>query len=196
MENSTFDNRELEQLRSDYAILKSRLEQQEIINDRLMLSTFKAKVKDIHSVRWVSYLCGLFVIAVAPFTFHSAPLYLSWWFVGGTDLMMLVCLYVTWKYHHDLKNPSPGSQSIREFMESVKAFKARYQSWLKYSIPMLTVWFGWMFAELYFKSPDMKMTLVLVVSLLIGGAIGGVIGYSLHRKVISRCDEILSQLDE
>lgn len=42
------DNKELEQLRSEYAILKSRIEKQEIINDRLMVNTFKAKVKDIH----------------------------------------------------------------------------------------------------------------------------------------------------
>lgn len=196
MDNNSFDIKELEQLRSDYAILKSRVEKQEIINDRLMVSTFKTKVKDIQSVRWVSYLCGLFVIAVAPFTFHAEPLGLSWWFVGATDVMMLVCLYATWRFHHDLKDPTPGSQSIKEFMESVRAFKARYQSWLKYSIPMLTVWFGWMLAELFLKGMDLTMTLILVVSLLCGGTVGGLIGYSLHRKVVHRCDEILSELEE
>ncbi|MGN1216075.1 MAG: hypothetical protein ACI4TJ_07505 [Candidatus Cryptobacteroides sp.] len=196
MDNNSFDIKELEQLRSDYALLKDRLEHQEIINDRLMVSTFKSKVKDIQSYRWVSYFCGLFVIAVAPFSFHSAPLNLSWWFVGGTDIMMLVCIYATWRYHHDLKEPTPGSQSIKEFMESVKTFKGRYQSWLKYSIPMIIVWFIWMLAELCFKSPDLHMTLLLAASLLLGGTVGGLVGYSLHRKVVSRCDEILSDLDE
>lgn len=196
MDNNSLDNKELEQLRSEYAILKSRIEKQEIINDRLMVNTFKAKVKDIHSVSWASYLSGLFVIAVAPYCFHSEPLSMSWWFVGATDLMMLVCIYFTWRYHHDLKDPAPGSQSIREFMESVKAFKARYQSWFRFSIPMLVVWFGWMLVELYLRSENLQITLILVASLLFGGTVGGLIGFSLHRRVVHRCDEILSDLEE
>ena len=58
MDNNSLDNKELEQLRSEYAILKSRIEKQEIINDRLMVNTFRAKVKDIHSVSWSFRDCG------------------------------------------------------------------------------------------------------------------------------------------
>lgn len=196
METNGINMQELEQLRSDYALLKERLDKQEIINDRLMASTFSAKVKEIHSVSWVTYLCGLFVLIVAPYSFHYGPLNLSWYFVIATDIMMLVSMYFTWKWHHDLKNPEAGTLSIKEFAQSVKTLKVRYQNWLKISIPMILVWIGWMLAEMYFQMDSLVLTIAMAVALLVGAAFGGILGYSLHRKVVNRCDEIISQTGE
>ncbi|MBQ0144182.1 MAG: hypothetical protein KBS78_03255 [Bacteroidales bacterium] len=196
MENTGINIQELEQLRSEYAILKNRLDKQEIINDRLLMKTFKVKVKDINSVSWFTYFCGIFVIIVAPFAFHDGPLGLSWAFIAATDVMMLFCMYITWKWHHDLKDPDSGRLSVKEFTESVRTLKLRYKSWLKYSFAMVSVWLLWMVLEIYRNVDDPAIATTFTVSMLTGGIVGGIIGFSLHHRVVKRCDEILSQIEE
>ena len=47
-------NSVLEQLRADYNVLKERLDEQEIINDRLLQQTFRSQLKQINNRAWVS----------------------------------------------------------------------------------------------------------------------------------------------
>lgn len=72
MENTEYNDM-FEQLRRDYTTVKSGLDKQEIINERLLRATFAAKVKDIHSVGWISSIMGASVIVLSPLVFHYNP---------------------------------------------------------------------------------------------------------------------------
>lgn len=186
----------LEQLRNDYSALKSKVEKQAILNEKLLQSVFQSKVKSIHSVGWTSALCGLFVILVSPLAFHYNPaLNLSWAFVAGTDLMMLVCIAYTWYFHSDVKAPEAGA-SLKEFAQNVKTLKVRYQNWIRVAYIMIFVWMGWMFTEMFMTTEDKTLTYFAATGVLVGAVIGGILGFRMDRNVIKNCDDIIAAIEE
>lgn len=193
MENNTV----LEQLRADYNILKERLDEQEIINDRLLQQTFRSQLKQINNRAWVSVVAGIFVIIVAPMAFHyNQALNLSWAFIAATDVMMAVCVGFTWYWHNAVKAPDASKSSMKQFAQSVKCLKQRYQGWLKYAAVMITAWLAWMGIEVFSNAGDTREAVFMMTGMLIGGLIGGIIGLRMHFAVIRKCDEIISQIDE
>lgn len=186
----------LEQLRNDYSALKSKVEKQAILNEKLLQSVFQSKVKSIHSVGWTSALCGLFVILVSPLAFHYNPaLNLSWAFVAGTDIMMLVCIAYTWYFHSDVKAPEAGA-SLKEFAQNVKTLKVRYQNWIRVAYIMIFVWMGWMFTEMFMTTEDKTLTYFAATGVLVGAVIGGILGFRMDRNVIKNCDDIIAAIEE
>jgi len=194
MENTEL--RELEQLRHDYSILKEKIEAQEIINDRLMRSTFKTKVKSIHSVAWTQTFCAAFVVLTAPITFRHEPLNLSWGFVIATEIMMFACTFITWMWHLNVTEPEPGKQSLKEFAENLRDLKKKYKTWMRWCYLIIVPWIAWMSTEIIMKSEDPKFAIAILCGLLFGGLIGGIIGIKLDKKVLSGCDEIIRQIEE
>jgi len=184
----------LNQLRADYAVLKERLEKQEIINERLLSSTFSSKVKDIHSIGWTSSICAVFVIAISPVAFHYNPVFnLSWAFTIGTDVMMFACLFFNWYFHHGVKAPQHGDDLLA-FAGSVKLLRKRYQMWIRVGFGLIAVWLSWMLIELYFKL-DTKEFCLMLIPLVSGVVIGGAIGLRMDRKLIGRCNEIIREIE-
>lgn len=184
----------LEQLRDDYAVLKEKLSDQEIINDRLLNATFKAKVKDIHSVGWISSACAVFVIVSAPFAFHYNPVMeMSWAFIIGTEILMLTALFFNWFFHSRVNAPTPGDDLLA-FATSVKLLRKRYRYWMRIGFCLLAVWFIWIAVELSFRFETRELLLTLI-PIVIGGLIGALAGLRLDRKVISRCDEIIKEIE-
>lgn len=193
MENNTV----LEQLRADYNILKERLDEQEIINDRLLQQTFRSQLGFINKKAWVSVAAGIFVIIMAPMAFHYNPaLNLSWAFIAATDVMMAVCVGFTWYWHNAVKAPDASKSSMKQFAQSVKCLKQRYQNWLKYAAVMITAWLAWMCVEIFMKSDDTRLAVFMMTGMLVGALVGGIIGLRMHFAIISKCDEIVSQIDE
>lgn len=190
-------NSVLEQLRADYNVLKERLDEQEIINDRLLQQTFRSQLKQINNRAWVSVVAGIFVIIIAPMAFHYNPAFnLSWAFVAATDLMMAVCIWFTTYWHRAVRLPDASKSSMRQFAQSVKGLKQRYQDWLKYAAAMIGAWLTWMGVELFMKSDDVVLAVFMMTGVLVGALIGGVIGLKMHFAVIRKCDEIISQIEE
>lgn len=190
-------NSVLEQLRADYNILKERLDGQEIINDRLLQQTFRSQLKQINNKAWATVAAGIFVIIVAPVAFHYNPSFnLSWAFVAATDLMMAVCIGFTWYWHNAVKAPDASKSSMRQFAQSVKGLKQRYQNWLKYAVVMIGAWLTWMCVELFMQSDDTRIAVFMMTSVLVGALIGGIIGLKMHFAIIRKCDEIISQIEE
>lgn len=187
--------RELEQLRSEYALLKKKLDTQDIVNDKLMRHTFKSNISEINKNVWVVVCCAAFVMLTAPFTFRNPPFEMSWSFIIATEILMAVCAFLTWKWHDDVKDPE-SSLSLREFAESVQLLKKRYEDWLKYSFVLVGLWVAWLLTELFTKSEDKTLTLVFAGGLMVGAIIGGIIGLSMHFKVVNGCKDILRQIDE
>ena len=89
MNKEEFDiNQELEQMRQDYADLKERFDQQQIINEQLMEKAFKA------DVRWLSRDRNSGVIAVIlgipAIIILSIIRKADWWFPVVTTVFVLI----------------------------------------------------------------------------------------------------------
>lgn len=186
----------LEEMRAGYKTLKDALARQEIVNDRLMRETMKSKVRGIRSLTAAGYVCTVFVMVMAPLVFHYYPVInASWYFVAGTELLMLFCMVVSRRYNHNVQSTDLNSCDLLTFSKHVRKMKEDYSGWLKYGVTLAFVWGAWFCAEVWFHSTDPKMALPIIVGMIVGLVTGGVIGYRMNRRIVSTCDDIIAQIE-
>ena len=193
MENSEINNSELETMRAQIALLKDKLDKETIVSEKLLRDTMRHKARNINANAWISVTASIFVIFWAVTTVPSMGF--SWWFVGATILLMLVCDFFTWKYHKDV-NAKTMSGDLLTVAKVMKKLRDNYKKWLKYAIVMIAVWFIWLSIECWIQLDDWKLATIIIVASLIGGGIGGFIGLKMHNSVIRNAEEIISQIEE
>ena len=193
MENSEINNSELETMRAQIALLKEKLDKETIVSEKLLRDTMRHKARTINTNAWISVAASIFVIIWALAYIPKEGF--SWWFAGATVLMMLVCDFFTWKYHKDV-NAKTMSGDLLTVAKVMKQLRDNYKKWLKYSIAMISVWFGWLSIEFCIQLNDWRLAVVMIIALLIGLAIGGFIGLKMHNSVIRNAEEIIQQIED
>lgn len=186
----------LEELRADYQTLKESLAKQKIVSDRLMRQTMALKVKNMRSTVNVGVTCAALVILLSPSIFHYNPaVNASWYFVAGTVVLMLLCIWLDWKFNHKVQNTDISSCNLLTFSKHVRELKSSYGNWLKWGIGFALIWFGWLSAEVWMNTENPKMAISMITGLLCGGVVGGLIGNRMRLNIIKTCDEIISQIE-
>ena len=193
MENSEINNSELETMRAQIALLKDKLDKETIVSEKLLRDTMRHKARNINANAWISVAASIFVIFWALTTVPSMGF--SWWFVGATILLMLVCDFFTWKYHKNV-TAKTMSGDLLTVAKVMKKLRDNYKKWLKYAIVMIAVWFVWLSIECWIQLDDWKLATIIIVASLIGGGIGGFIGLKMHNSVIRNAEEIIDQIEE
>jgi uncharacterized membrane protein YfcA len=193
MENNEINNRELETMRAQIALLKEKLDKETIVSEKLLRDTMRHKARTINTNAWISVAASIFVIIWALAYIPKEGF--SWWFAGATVLMMLVCDFFTWKYHKDV-NAKTMSGDLLTVAKVMKQLRDNYRKWLKYSIAMISVWFVWLSIEFCIQLNDWRLAVVVIVILIISLAIGGFIGLKMHNAVIRNAEEIIQQIEE
>lgn len=193
MENNENNCQELEEMRAQLTVLKNKLDKEAIINERLLRDTMKRKANVINANAWVSVGAGIFGILWA--IFFLPELGLSWYFVIATIVMMLVCIFFTYKQHKNV-NDKTMNGDLLTVAKVMKKLKQDYQNWLKYAIIMVAVWFIWLCIEFVIILGDWKLSLPIVVASAVGLVIGGFIGLRMHRSVIHNAEDIIQQIEE
>lgn len=190
------NNYTLEQMRADYQQLKERLENQEIINDRLMREAMGGKVRSMRGTVGWSVACGVFVFLTAPFIFHYNPVIkASWAFTIATMVMMAFCIFLDWKFNHKVQNTDLSNCDMLTFSKHVREMKEHYSGWIKWAFVIIVLWAGWLIAEVLLNVEEKKLALPMIVGLLVGMIAGGIIGYNMDRKIIRTCGEIINQIE-
>lgn len=190
MENIEVDP--MNEMREQIALLKSKLDKESIVNEKLLREMMKSKARNINRNAWVSVIASLFVIVMALFCFPNWGL--SWWFVGATVLLMLVCDFFTWKYHKDI-SAKTMNDDLLTVAKTMKKLKQNYLNWIKYAVIMVVIWLGWYIVELVADSGSWSTIIPTVVAVLVGGIVGGIVGFRMHKNVIDTADEIIRQIE-
>lgn len=193
MEEQDILNNELKEMRLQVSLLKNKLEQESIVSDKLLRDTMKRKASTINNQAWISVAASLIVIIWA--LAFLPGIGFSWFFICATILMMLCCDFFTWKYHKDVNKKTMNGDLVT-VATVMKKLKRNYQNWVKYGITMIAVWFVWMLIEYGIILQDWRITLVVGLSLLFGLAIGGFIGWRMHKSVINNAEDIIQQIEE
>ena len=196
MENNTLVSHELEQMRSQIGMLKQKLEQQTIVNERHIRNSMKSKISDLNRTVRGTIFAGIFAVLFAPMTFYIQGCSLL--FVIGTAVMLAVCLGLTIVQKINLGRMTDLSQSnLIETAEKLSRTRTHYKEWYKIAIPMLLGWVGWMIYEMVnaigIESPT---AIGFYCGAGVGLIIGGVIGARINRKVVQQANEILAQIEE
>lgn len=196
MENNTLVSHELEQMRSQIGMLKQKLEQQTIVNERHIRNSMKSKISDLNRTVRGTIFAGIFAVLFAPMTFYIQGCSLL--FVIGTAVMLAVCLGLTIVQKINLGRMTDLSQSnLIETAERLSRTRTHYKEWYKIAIPMLLAWVGWMIYEMVNAIGIESSTAIgFYCGAGVGLIIGGVIGARINRKVVQQANEILAQIEE
>ena len=196
MENNTLLSHELEQMRSQIGMLKQKLEQQTIVNDRHIRNSMKSKISDLNRTVRGTIFVGIFAVVFAPMTFYINGCSLA--FIIATAVMLAVCLGLTIVQKINLGRMMDLSQgNLVETAEKLSKVRTHYKEWYKIAIPMIIVWGGWMIYEMVnVLGVDSPTAIGFYCGAGVGLLIGGIIGARINRKVVQQANEILAQIEE
>lgn len=192
MEN-TFISHELEEMRSQISILKQQLEKQNIINDTHIRNSMKSKANDLHKTIRGTVGGGIFALIYCPIYFHFMGCSLP--FVIVTTIVLAVCLALTIRQNVVLGRMDFSQGNLVETAEALGSVRKHYIRWTRLAAPAIIIpWYAWCMYE--FIRLDNPGGIVLLVCATVGGIIGGMIGFSINRKVVRQANEILAQIEE
>ena len=192
MEN-TFISHELEEMRSQINILKQQLEKQNIINDTHIRNSMKSKANDLHKTIRGTVGGGIFALIYCPIYFHLMGCSLP--FVIVTTIVLAVCLALTIRQNVVLGRMDFSQGNLVETAEALGSVRKHYIRWTRLAAPAIIIpWYAWCMYE--FIRLDNPGGIVLLVCATVGGIIGGMIGFSINRKVVRQANEILAQIEE
>jgi len=191
------NNYTLEQMSADYQALKDKLENQEIVSDRLLRETMRSKRSSIRSKAAISVVCGLFVIISAPLVFHFNPMVnASWWFTGATEVLMAFCIYLDWKFNSKVQGTDLSSCDLLTFSKDVRKLRSDYRDWIKWGMILGSAWIIWLDLEVWFKSGNPKLALCFIMAITLGFVVGMIIGLRMNREIVRTCNEIIDNIEK
>lgn len=186
---------ELEEMRRQISLLKEKLDNESIINDRLMRSVMGTKVNKVDS-----YLLKMLIIL--PFTMALMYLDFGIFFpistacLIATEIMLLCCGVFIYCNKRLLASADLAGGNLVEENRKLLRFKRREIRYLYVSIPLLVVWMAWLSYELLHCGKDPESMMFLVWGCVAGGIIGFCIGLYKFQSMLRNINEVMSQIEE
>lgn len=190
------EEKDFEELRNQFAILKDQLNKQEIVNDHLLRETMKNKNRDIDSTKRMMYVCaGICLVA------FQLNYYIHTWslpFTIATLLMVLCCTIATYYIHKPVDKLNFMRDDFATVARVMAKFKKQYNDWLHYVTPVIVIpWIAWACYDLaWSKALEGINPIWMCLPVFIGAAIGGIVGYAYHRKAVNAAQDIMAQIEE
>ena len=188
---------QLEEMRQQMAVLKEKLEKQEIINDQLMRNTIGTKLRKLkveQRRKIIFIILGLIYIpAILYYLLHT-----DLWFIIFTVAFFagagLYDTYYTWGINaEDLQN-----KRLLETRERIIVMKRMNARWLWFSIPFVAVWFVLFMWQIYTHESAFPTdsAMPMVIGAVVGSVIGGLIGMTKYKKQQRRASELIEEIEE
>lgn len=193
---NTNETNEILEMREQLATFKKRLENQEIVNDRLIKEAMGRKLSVLNnSAIWLSVVC-LMMIPLGYFNFRH--LGMSEAFCIATSLLFIICLVAIIVSHYRIHKRDIFSGNLVTVYKEVARMRKIYKSWHYWSIPMVVVWFCWMEYEIYLNLANEDIYALIGISMggIFGGIIGGIVGLRIHKRTLRTADDLLRQIEE
>ncbi len=189
------EEKNFEELQRQFAILKTQLDKQEIVSDRLLRETVRLKSKDIRYTKNTVYGAAVFCLIVYPICYL-----MDFWsleFTVVTCLMMLFCVGGTYYIHRPVEHLNMMTDDLATVARVMVRFKKQYNNWLLYFTPILIIpWLAWACYEFAWKfTPEGVNPWAMSLPLIVGAAIGSLIGYGYHRKAVNAAQNIIDEIE-
>ena len=190
---------EFEEMRQQLGILKNKLENQTLINDKLIRQSMLDKMSSMKKYTWFSFLVLLFIY----YAYYEAReiFNLSWWFYGFTVIFMTFSVCFDAYINRVNKKDFLNGDLIAAYLQMQRMKKLRKIS-LLCGISILTIWVPWICLEVYngLGVANGGENESLFYSMMIGGGvgliIGVVIGISIYFRMQRINSDIIQQIDE
>ena len=188
------ENFNLEEMRQQMTTLKNKLNQQEIVNDRLIRRSMRNEVSNINRRYNIIMAIGILMVPYGYWCFVKlAGLSIFFWI--ATSIFMLICAGATFYNSRKISDPGLMSHSLVEARKKVASAKKFESNWLLFGIPAVILWMGWFFYETYqIQGGDFYNGFFL--GGCIGGIIGAIIGIKIHLKTQRQYQDVIDQIED
>ena len=193
MENKIY-SQELEEMRSQVAILKKKLDKQTIISDSHIRNSMTSTRSDMTRIIAATIFVGALSMPYCTWIFYKYGF--SLYFIIASDIMLAVCVGLTIKQRCALKNLDFTQGNLVDVAEKLNKVKTHYHEWIKIALPMILIWVSWLAYEILTKMEPSPMQMGFLSGSAAGVIIGGFFGYRINRKIVGKSTEILKQIEE
>lgn len=190
--NTTNEQQELENLRSQMDLLRKKVERESVIEERLLREIMRSKVSTINRQGWISIIAALLAILWIPLFFSK--FYISTAFIITTIVFMLADAILTFIVHKQVNERQLMSEDMRTVANKMKTLKKRYQWSTMIELPLVIAWCVWFCIEITHRTAAPWQ--LMVGAIAFGAIIGFFIALKMYRKVIDNCDAIIKQIEE
>lgn len=188
------ENFNLEEMRQQMTTLKNKLNQQEIVNDRLIRRSMRNEVSNINRRYNIIMAIGILMVPYGYWCFVKL-VGLSIFFWIATSIFMLICAGATFYNSRKISDPGLMSHSLVEARKKVASAKKFESNWLLFGIPAVILWMGWFFYEIYqIQGGDFYNGFFL--GGCVGGIIGAIIGIKIHLKTQRQYQDVIDQIED
>ena len=185
---------QFEEMRKQMEMLKSKLDKQEIVNDRILRKSMKKNMNNITRRYTILVVLALLMIPYAYYVFVSMMDYsIGFWI--ATVVFMLICSGFTVWNGRDLYTGNLMEKNLLEVRQKMALAKKRDNQWMLFGIPMLILWLAYFVYEVYQKGGAEEVHTLLLASAF-GGAVGLILGLTIHFKTQREYQEIIDQIEE
>lgn len=192
------NNNELEIMRSQMASFKKQLEQQEIINRRIMSESMKKKfswIKKMIIGEIILIPIFLYLAFAAKYNFN-----LSWWSISTFIILLLCDVWCDYDINmRAIKNSDYSRDNLVNTMEKLLRMKQRRTKQTAIMLTATIVMSIWLLIEIGFHiiaiNADTGMWLVFYGGGT-GAFIGVVVAWWIYRKMQKTNDEMIKQIEE
>ena len=185
---------ELENMRQQMTTLKNKLNQQEIVNDRLIRRSMRNEVNTITRGYNIVMILGILMVPYFYWVFVKLSGFsMAFWI--GSSIFMLICVGATFYNSSKINTPELMSHSLVEAREKVASAKKFDADWQKFGIPAVILWFGWFMYECY-QVQGGDIASPFFWGGCVGGIIGAFCGIKMHIKTQRQYQDIIDQIEE
>lgn len=197
MEDNTMTNDlyELDAMRRQISLLKEKLDNESIINDKLMRNVMKTKVGKVDSYLLKMLFITPLVMALMYLDF-AIMFPISTACLVATEIMLVCCGIFIYCNKRLLASADLASGNLVEECRKLVRFKKREIRYLYVSIPLVLAWMAWLSYELLHYGNDPTERLALVYGCVFGGIVGFCIGLYKFRSMMRNINEVVRQIEE
>ena len=188
MENT--DNTLLE-MQQQLQQLKEKLDGQKIVNERILRKSCSQTANRLRLKSNLPIVFGVAAILIVP---SFSQMGISMAFVIFTVIMMLVSIVATILTNQHI--PKVDSDMVTA-AEGLRKYKKIHADWLKFALPLLVVWIGWLIWDVI-KNVGLTGTPLygFITGLSVGVVLGLVLGFKLRSDQLNAADDLLAQIKE
>ena len=186
----------LDEMRQQLSLLQHRLDHQVEISDRQMRKAVTSRVASLRSFHNMgivfSIVCALFVILVIYEQGVRLPFF-------AATIVLFTLNTVSGFFLRARKQDCRTASDMIAAARSMQRYKTLNNRYLACGVPIVIMWAIWYVYEIGLVAgyTTTKAFLGLFVCCLVGGVIGGLIGYyTFHRPAMRRADKIIAQVEE
>ncbi len=189
MENNDNTLREMQEQMQQ---LRDKLDSQKIVNERILKKSWSQTASRLRFKANLPILFGVAAMLMVP---ALRELGVSMGFIIFTWVLMLVCIVATILTNRHI--PQMDRDLVTATQELTR-FKKIHAEWIKFAIPMIIVWVGYLCWDLFRNGSgiDPMLRYGFLAGVVAGVILGGLLGFKIRRDQLNAADDLLDQLEE